>query len=130
MKRELVFVGSSWRDLKEFPDGARAEAGHALYLAQLGDRAINAMPLTGFKGAGVLEVVIPEDGDAFRAVYTVKYDTAVFVLHAFQKKSKTGSKTPLHDMRLIQSRLKDAEAIHRASKKPTELEKRHEKGSG
>ena len=128
--KDAIFVGSSKRDLREFPEDARSEAGHAIYLAQMGEKAINAVPLTGFGGAKVLEVVIPEDGDAYRAVYTVKFDTAVYVLHAFQKKSKKGSKTPPHDMELICSRLKDAEVIHRARKKPTELERKHEQGSG
>jgi phage-related protein len=128
--KDVVFVGSSKRDLKEFPDEARAEAGHAIYLAQCGERAINAMPLTGFGSSKVVELVIPEGGDAYRAVYTVRFDTAVYVLHCFQKKSSKGCKTPQHDMKLVRSRLKDAEAIHRAAKKPTELEKIREQGSG
>lgn len=127
--KDVVFVGSSKRDLKAFPKGARSEAGHAIYLAQKGDRAINALPLTGFGGANVLEVIIPEDGDAFRAVYTVKFETAIYVLHAFQKKSHRGAKTPLRDMELIRSRLKDAEVIHRERTKGGKLEVGHEKGS-
>ena len=111
--KSVTFVGSSLRDLKEFPDEARSEAGHAIYLAQLGDRAINAVPMKGFGSAKVIEVVIPEDGDAYRAVYTVKFDTAIYVLHAFQKKSTKGSKTSIHDMELIRSRLRDAEQRHR-----------------
>lgn len=125
--KEAIFVGSSLRDLRKFPEGARSEAGQAIYLAQKGDRAINAVPLKGFGSAKVLEIVIPEDGDAFRAVYTVKFDTAVYVLHAFQKKSRKGIKTPLHDLDVVRSRLKDAEEIDRARKR---LEKEDEQGSG
>ena len=109
-------MGSSLRDLKAFPDEARSEAGYAIFLAQNGDRAINAVPMTGFGSAKVVEVVIPEGGDAYRAVYTVKFDSAVYVLHAFQKKSTKRSKTSVHDMRLIRSRLRDAEIIHRLLK--------------
>jgi len=113
MTKEVVWMGSSLKDLREFPDEARSEVGFALYLAQSGDRAANAVPLSGFGGASVLEIVVPERGDTYRAVYTVKFDTAVYVLHAFQKKAKKGAKTPQHDMRLIRSRLKDAEVLHR-----------------
>jgi phage-related protein len=123
--KSVVFVGSSLRDLRKFPEGARSEAGHAIYLAQMGERAVNAVPMAGFGSAKVLEVVIPEGGDAYRAMYTVKFDTGVYVLHAFQKKSKKGAKTPAHDMELIRSRLKDAEALHRAAK-----EKKNDQDAG
>jgi phage-related protein len=127
--KEAIFVGSSLRDLRKFPEEARSEAGHAVYLAQKGEKAVNAVPLAGFGGAAVLEIVIPEGGDAFRAVYTVKFDTAIYVLHAFQKKSKRGAKTPLQDMNLVRSRLNDAREIHQA-KKRVQLEKKNEQGSG
>jgi phage-related protein len=128
--KKVIFVGSSLKDLKEFPEDARSEAGHALYLAQRGERAINAIPMTGFGSSMVLEVVIPEDGDAYRAIYTVKFDTAVYVLHAFQKKSKAGAKTPAHDIHLIWSRLKDAQRRHIAIAKERKVEKKNELGSG
>lgn len=84
--------------------------GYALYQAQLGAKHDSAKPLKGFGGAGVLEIVADHVGDTFRAVYTVKFATAIYVLHAFQKKSKIGIKTPPEDMELIQRRLKAAEA--------------------
>ncbi len=115
MAKDVVFIGSSLKDLKKFPDDARAEAGYAIHLAQIGSKAINAVPMTGFGNAGVLEVVIPDDGDAYRAVYTVKFDTAIYVLHAFQKKSRNGVKTPYQDVELIRKRLKDAESLHKAA---------------
>lgn len=89
--------------------GARQEAGFAIRLAQGGDKAANAVPLVGFGGARVLEVIIPHDGDAFRVIYTVKFKDVVYVLHAFQKKSKTGIATPQVDLELIRHRLKQAE---------------------
>ena len=128
--KKVIFVGSSLKDLKEFPDDARSEAGHAIYLAQLGERAINAIPMTGFGSSMVLEVVIPEDGDAYRAVYTVKFDTAVFVLHAYQKKSKTGAKVPTHDMNLVRSRLKHAQRRHDEIVKNRKEERKNGRGSG
>ncbi|MDQ5926318.1 MAG: hypothetical protein QG572_907 [Pseudomonadota bacterium] len=84
--------------------------GFALHLAQTGKKHANAKPLRGFGGAGVLEVVEDHLGDTYRAVYTVKIDEAVYVLHCFQKKSKQGIETPKHDMDLIRERLKAAQA--------------------
>ena len=89
-------------------------AGYALHLAQAGDKHEDAKPLKGFGGAGVLEVVSDHAGDTYRAVYTVKFALAIYVLHAFQKKSKTGIKTPAPDMELIERRLKVAEADYKA----------------
>jgi phage-related protein len=90
--------------------------GFALYLAQTGEKHLAAKPLKGFGGAGVLEVVEDHDGDTFRAVYTVKFASAVYVLHAFQKKSKSGIKTPQTDIDLIKQRLKLAEQMHKQGK--------------
>ena len=110
------FVGAAREELCALPDGARVKVGHSLFLAQRGDEAPNAKPLKGFGGRGVLEVIADHDGDAYRAVYTVRFADAVYVLHAFQKKSKTGIETPKHTMDLIASRLKDAETLHRLRK--------------
>lgn len=101
-------VGSAKEDLNQFPGPARREAGYAFYLAQIGMKAATAKPLKGFGGAGVLEVVSNHDGSAYRAVYTVKFAEAVFVLHAFQKKSKRGSVTPKAEIELVKRRLKIA----------------------
>lgn len=90
--------------------------GYALHQAQTGGKHPDAKPLTGFKGAGVLEVVEDFDGDTFRAVYTVKLKGVVYVLHAFQKKSRKGIKTPKQDIDLVKLRLKAAEALHAARK--------------
>ncbi len=103
------FVGNSRRDLKALPKGARAVFGHAILLAENGMKHPDAKPLTGFGGAGVLEVVEDLDGDAYRAVYTVKFGGLVYVLHAFKKKSKVGAKTPPRDMEMIVKRFKEAE---------------------
>lgn len=83
--------------------------GFALYQAQIGEKHASAKPLKGFSGAGVLEIVTDHIGDTFRSVYTVRFPTAIYVLHAFQKKSKTGIKTPAEDVELIRRRLKAAE---------------------
>ena len=87
--------------------------GYALQLAQWGDKHPDAKPLKGFKGSSVLEVVENYNGDTFRAVYTVKFIDAVYVLHVFQKKSKQGKKTPKQDIELIKSRLQYVEAQYR-----------------
>jgi phage-related protein len=106
--KPLEWVGSSKEDLLTFPVRCRKEAGYALYLAQIGMKAVKAKPLKGFGGAAVLEVVLDHEGNAYRAVYTVKFAKAVFVLHAFQKKSKRGIATAKADINLIRQRLKIA----------------------
>lgn len=113
--RQLVWVGCSKRDFIDFPDPVQDVFGYALYLAQSGRKHWAAKPLKGFAGAGVLEVVEDHDGDAYRTVYTVRFDTAVYVLHAFQKKSTRGIATPRHEMELIESRLQWARRIHQAT---------------
>ncbi len=92
------------------PPGVRKFFGHALDFAQRGDQHDAAKPLKGFGGAGVLEIVEDDAGGTYRAVYTVKFAEAVFVLHCFQKKSKSGIATPKEDMDIIRARLKAAEA--------------------
>ncbi len=114
--KSLVWVGSSRRDLQRFPEDVKAEMGYALFTAQLGGRHRKVKTLKGFGGGGVVEIVEDHDGDAFRAVYTVRFGSAVYVLHAFQKKSKSGIATPQSDIRLIEQRLKDAERLHKEAK--------------
>ena len=111
--KPLYWIGSSKRDLTEFPAAVRREAGYALYLAQIGMKAINVKPLKGFGGAGVLEVFSNYDGSAYRSVYTLKFAGAVFVLHAFRKKSKRGIATPPAHIQLIKQRLKIAAAEYK-----------------
>lgn len=106
--KPIEWVGSSLEDLKEFPEDVRQTMGYALYLAQSGEKSPSAKPLKGFKGTGVLEIVENFDSDTYRAVYTVKLAGVVYVLHAFQKKSKKGIATPKQDIELIESRLKRA----------------------
>jgi phage-related protein len=91
--------------------------GFALYLAQGGGKHPDAKPLSGFQGAGVPEVVEDHDGDTFRAVYTVRFADALYVLHVFQKNSKRGIATPAKDIELIKSRLKLAEELHRSAQR-------------
>jgi phage-related protein len=124
MKKPTHWIGSSKKDVKEFPKEVRQEIGFSLYAAECGEALVNSVPLVGFGGAKVLEIIVPHDGDAYRAVYTVKFRLAVYVLHAFQKKSKRGDKTPQPDMDLIRGRLKLAERHYRAT-----YEKQEEKGT-
>jgi phage-related protein len=106
--KPVEWVGSSLDDLREFPEEVQQVIGYALYLAQCGEKHNFAKPLKGFKGAGVLEVVEDFDGDTYRAVYTVKFEGVVYILHAFQKKSKHGIATPKQDIELIEARFKRA----------------------
>lgn len=109
--KPLHWIGSSYKDLLEMSATVRRRFGYALSLAQMGDQDDAAKVLKGFAGAGVLEVIEDDLGGTYRAVYTVKFEQAVFVLHCFQKKSKRGISTPKTDMDIIRSRLKTAEAL-------------------
>jgi phage-related protein len=96
----------------------------------VGEKAMNAVPMVGFGGAKVLEVVIDEDGDTYRTVYTVKFLRAIYVLHVFQKKSKKGNATPRPDIRLLRIRLTNAERHYRATYEKVERKERsHERGA-
>ena len=107
------WVASSYKVFRVFPDPVQDAMGYALYQSQIGKKHPNARPLKGFVGAGVLEIVTDHVGDTFRAVYTVKFARAIYVLHAFQKKSKSGIKTPTEELDLIKQRLKSAEADYK-----------------
>ena len=110
-EKPLAWLGSSKKDLKALPMEVRKFFGHALDFAQRGDKHDAAKVLKGFGGAGVLELVEDDQDGTYRAVYTVKYAEAVFVLHCFSKKSKRGVETPKQDMDIIHARLKAAEAF-------------------
>jgi len=102
-------MGSSRKDIRELPDKIQDEFGYALWEVQNGEYPRKAKVLHGFGSAGVLEIRETFHGSAYRAVYTIRFAKAVYVLHVFQKKSKTGSEIPHEDMDLIERRLRDAE---------------------
>ena len=104
--KELIWIGSSLKDLRAFPEDVKDVIGFALSEAQAGGKHPGAKPLRGYKGAGVLEIVDDFDGDTYRAVYTVKMEGVVYALHAFQKKSKSGKATDRTDLEMIDRRLK------------------------
>ncbi len=111
--KPIIWMGSSKVSLKAFPEEVKEEIGFALFQAQLGKKHEKSKPLRGFGGAGVLEIVENFDGDTYRAVYTVKLAGVLYVLHAFQKKSRKGMSTPKHEIDLIKKRLKHAIELHR-----------------
>ena len=110
--KELVWVGSSRKELRGFPPAVRRAFGVALFAAQLGEMPPEAKPLRGFGGASVLELIEDYDRSTYRAVYTVRFATKIYVLHVFQKKSKRGIATPKHEIDLIHERLKTAERLY------------------
>ncbi|MEG4172102.1 MULTISPECIES: type II toxin-antitoxin system RelE/ParE family toxin [unclassified Microcoleus] len=124
--KPVEWIGSSRDDLRDFPEDVQQIMGFALYRAQLGKKHPDAKPLKGFKGAGVLEIVENFDGDTYRAVYTVKFEGIVYVLHAFQKKSKQGIATPKQDIDLIESRLKRAKEHYKKYLEQQELEEQND----
>lgn len=99
--------------MREFPQQVRKDIGHALYAAQLGETDPSAKPLKGFGGTRVMEIVDRHGTNTYRAVYTAQFAYVVYVLHAFQKKSKKGKATPQKDIELIRRRLAEAERLHR-----------------
>ncbi len=109
VSRPVEFIASAEGDLAAMPQPVKKIFGFAIFKAELGDKHPDAKPLKGFGGAGVLEVVEDYRGDTYRAVYTVKFKGVVYVLDAFQKKSKKGAGTPKHDIDRIKARLKLAE---------------------
>ena len=106
-EKQVVWIGSSRKDIKEFPEDIRDDFGVSLFHAQLGGQHPDAKPLHGL-GSGILELVANDRSGTYRAVYTIALGEFVYVLHCFQKKSKTGIKTSQRDIELIKSRLKDA----------------------
>ena len=108
--RPLVWMGDSRKNIRAFPQEVRAAVGYALQLVQAGETPLDAKPFKGVKG-GVYEIVKRYDTDTYRAAYAVKIAEKIYVLHAFQKKSKKGIKTPQTDVDLIKQRYKDAQAL-------------------
>ncbi|MBI3947124.1 MAG: type II toxin-antitoxin system RelE/ParE family toxin [Armatimonadetes bacterium] len=111
--KPLAFIGTTEEDLRALPREVRRKIGYVLYRAQVGGKSMNAKPLAGFHGAGVVEVVEDFSTDTYRAVYTVRFAGVVYALHVFQKKSRRGIATPRQDMKLIEQRLQDAEEHYR-----------------
>lgn len=112
--KNVVWVGSSLKELKTLPKFVQRSFGISLFAVQSGETPPIAKPLKGFGSANVLELAEDDQGGTYRAVYTVRFSTGVYVLHAFQKKSKKGISTPAHKIDLVRERLKRAEDIHRA----------------
>lgn len=112
--KPLHWVGSAKKDYLGFPEQVQSDMGYALGLAQINAKHPKAKPWKG-DGPGLFEIVEDYRGDTYRAVYTVRFIGVVYVLHAFQKKSKTGIKTPQPDINLIAERLKRAQADYESS---------------
>ncbi|MGB9146725.1 MAG: type II toxin-antitoxin system RelE/ParE family toxin [Acidobacteriaceae bacterium] len=111
--RPVIWLGSTRKDVRSFPRPVRRDIGMALYAAQHGELDPAAKPMKGFGGGSMVEVVSDFRGDTWRAVYTVRFADAVYVLHAFQKKSKRGMATPRQELDLIRRRLAEAERLRR-----------------
>src|ERR1022692_1714707 len=113
--KPVIWVGSSRRDLRAFPEPVQDHIGYALYVAQRAGKHRDTKTLS-FGGAGMVEVVKDFRGDTFRAVYTLRHAGAIYFLHAFQKKSKTGRETPHRDIELIKQRLREAAELGKGMK--------------
>jgi phage-related protein len=116
ISKPVRWIGTSYNDWKAFPGEVQDVMGYALHLAQHGKKATYVKPLKGFKGATVLEIVDDFDGNTWRAIYTVQFKGTIYVLHAFQKKSRTGIATPKTHIKLIEQRLKQAKEHYETNK--------------
>jgi len=105
----LGWIRSSKKDLMDLPKEIRKMIGYSLHLAQLEKDDVDSKPLKGFGSAKIREIVKNDANSTYRAVYTVEFKGIIYVLHVFQKKSKTGIETPKHEIELIKSRLKIAQ---------------------
>jgi phage-related protein len=111
--KPVIWLGTSLRALRSFPEAVRVDIGYALFAAQQGGLDPAAKPLKGFAGASVIEIVASHRGDTWRAIYTLRLPNAVYVLHAFQKKSTKGIATPAREIETIKRRLAEAEREYR-----------------
>ena len=117
MPKPVVWIGSSKEDLLKLPSTVQDVFGYGLYLAQTGKKHPGAKPLKGFGNASVLEIVEDYRSGTYRAIYTVRFEEAVYMLHVFQKKATHGIATPKHELDLIEQRLKRALEFHSTWKK-------------
>ena len=108
--RKIRWVGDSRTRVREFPGQVRKDIGHSLYLVQTGQTPESARPMKGL-GSGVFEIASDHDTNTYRAVYTVKIGEFIYLLHAFQKKSKSGISTPRYEIDLIRRRLRRAKEL-------------------
>lgn len=109
MQREIYWMGDSRHVIQSFPKEVKRDVGYSLNFAQLGYKAENTKPFKGLPG--VFEISVAFMKDAFRVVYALKIGNRIYVLHAFQKKSKSGIKTPQREVELIRARFKDAKRM-------------------
>jgi phage-related protein len=114
--KKLIWIGSSYEDLKEFPQSVRNAVGYALYFAQTGKKHPHTKVLSGMGNASVIEIRENDVSGTYRLIYTVEIEEHVFVLHAFQKKSKSGIATPKKELELIKNRIKEAKLLYQAIK--------------
>lgn len=112
LEKELSFVLAAYKDLRSMPAEVQDDIGYSLDLAQHGRMAGNVKPMKGFSGVEVMEITARHRTDTYRGIYTAKFDDVIYVLHCFQKKSKTGIETPQQEIDLIKKRLREAERLH------------------
>ncbi len=123
-RKQIIWIGSSEKDFLAFPDDVQSDMDDALTFARLGGKAEHVKPLKGFSGASVLEIPEDDSSGTYRCIYTVKYPTRIYVLHAFKKKSRKGISTPKEHMDMVKRRLK------RAAELELEFLKQEKKGKG
>ncbi len=111
--KALIWIGSSKKDLLKLPEEIIDFMGGGLQMAQMGKKHPKAKVLKGFGDGSVLELIDDDASGTYRAVYTIKMDDVIFVLHVFQKKSKHGIETPKQDIELIKNRLKQAKELYK-----------------
>ena len=114
-EKSVTWMGSALKDLRSFPDEVKQVFGVAIYFAQRGGKHPQAKPMKGYKGGGVLEIVEDYDRNTYRCIYTVRFSNKIYILHAFQKKSKKGIATPQPDLDVINRRLQEVKKLEESS---------------
>lgn len=117
--KKIIWIGSSYEDLKEFPPSVRNAVGYALFIAQTGKKHSHTKVLSGMGNAGVIEIKENDVSGTYRLIYTVEIEGYIFVLHAFQKKSKSGIATPKKELEMVKNRLKEAKSLYKGLKEKT-----------
>lgn len=111
--KKIIWVGSSYQDLKDFPPPVRNAVGYALFWAQTGKKHPHAKVLSGLGSASTIEIKENDRSGTYRLIYTLELEEYIFVLHVFQKKSKSGIVTPKKELDMIKNRLKEAKALYK-----------------
>lgn len=111
--RKVIYLGSTLKELKKLPPAVKEVFAHGIHLATIGSAHVDSKPLKGFGGRSVVEIIGNGRGETYRAIYTVKYQECIYVLHVFKKKSTKGISMPKKEQKVLEERIKTASAHYK-----------------